>query len=100
MAANDGGSGPVKPNWHDKIIKKTRSNLVFNADSFKGDKQTIIQVTLAPNGVILSRTLTTSSGDANWDQAVLSAIDNMQTFPKDDNGQIPIYDVTLKFKPR
>ena len=74
MAANDGGSGGsvgsgvggggnAPPGWGDKVIKKVRGNITFNADSFKGNKQTIIQVRLAPDGAILSRTMTSSSGD-------------------------------------
>ena len=86
--------------WGDKIIRKVRANITFNADSFKGDKQTIIRVRLAPDGEILSRTLTQSSGDKVWDQAILDAVDATQSFPKDDNGQFPTLAPELKVKPR
>ena len=111
MAANDGGTGGAvgsgvggggnaPPGWSDKVIKKVRSNITFNADSFKGNKQTIIQVRLAPDGAILSRTMTSSSGDNAWDQAVLSAIDATQSLPRDDNGQFPTLTPELKLKPK
>ena len=78
----------------------TRANITFNADSFKGNKQTIIQVKLAPDGAILTRVMTSSSGDNAWDQAVLSAIDATQSLPKDDNGQFPTLTPELKLKPK
>lgn len=111
LAANDGGTGGsvgsgvggggnAPPGWSDKVIKKVRANITFNADSFKGNKQTIIQVKLAPDGAILTRVMTSSSGDNAWDQAVLSAIDATQSLPKDDNGQFPTLTPELKLKPK
>ena len=95
-----GGGGNAPPGWSDKVIKKVRANITFNADSFKGNKQTIVQVRLAPDGAILSRTMTASSGDNAWDQAVLSAIDATQSLPRDDNGQFPTLTPELKLKPK
>ena len=95
-----GGGGNAPPGWSDKVIKKVRANITFNADSFKGTKQTIIQVRLAPDGAILSRTMTSSSGDNAWDQAVLSAIDATQSLPKDDDGKLPTLTPELKLKPK
>jgi len=95
-----GGGGNAPPGWSDKVIKKVRANITFNADSFKGNKQTIVQVKLAPDGAILTRVMTSSSGDAVWDQAVLSAIDATQSLPKDDNGQFPTLTPELKLKPK
>ena len=95
-----GGGGNAPPGWSDKVIKKVRANITFNADSFKGNKQTIIQVKLAPDGAILSRVMASSSGDSAWDQAVLSAIDATQSLPKDDNGQFPTLTPELKLKPK
>jgi colicin import membrane protein len=111
LAANDGGTGGsvgsgvggggnAPPGWSDKVIKKVRANITFNADSFKGNKQTVIQVRLAPDGAILSRTMTSSSGDNAWDQAVLNAIDATQSLPRDDNGQFPTLTPELKLKPK
>jgi len=95
-----GGGGNAPPGWSDKVIKKVRANITFNADSFKGNKQTVIQVRLAPDGAILSRTMTSSSGDNAWDQAVLSAIDATQSLPKDDDGKLPTLTPELKLKPK
>ena len=95
-----GGGGNAPPGWSDKVIKKVRANITFNADSFKGNKQTVVQVRLAPDGAILSRTMTASSGDNAWDQAVLSAIDATQSLPRVDNGQFPTLTPELKLKPQ
>jgi len=95
-----GGGGNAPPGWSDKVIKKVRANITFNADSFKGNKQTVILVKLAPDGLILTRVMTSSSGDNAWDQAVLSALDATQSLPKDDNGQFPTLTPELKLKPK
>lgn len=95
-----GGGGNAPPGWSDKVIKKVRANITFNADSFKGNKQTIVQVKLAPDGAILTAVMTSSSGDNAWDQAVLGAIDATQSLPKDDNGQFPTLTPELKLKPK
>jgi len=95
-----GGGGNAPPGWSDKVIKKVRANITFNADTFKGSKQTIVQVKLAPDGAILTRVITSSSGDTVWDQAVLSAIDATQSLPRDDNGQFPTLAPELKLKPK
>ncbi|CAM3731059.1 cell envelope integrity protein TolA [Polynucleobacter antarcticus] len=111
LAATDGGTGGsvgsgvgaggnAPPGWSDKVIKKVRANITFNADSFKGNKQTVIQVKLAPDGAILTRVITSGSGDSAWDQAVLSAIDATQSLPKDDNGAFPTLTPELKLKPK
>lgn len=111
LAAKDGGTGGsvgsgvgsggnAPPGWSEKVVKKVRANITFNADSFKGNKQTIVQVRLAPDGAILSRVMSSSSGDNAWDQAVLSAIDATQSLPRDDNGQLPTTTPELKLKPK
>lgn len=91
---------PQPSSWNDKIIKKVRANIIFNADNFKGNKQTVIQVKLSPDGTILSRTLTTSSGDKAWDQALLNAIDVTKSFPKDDQGQLLTLTPEIRFSPK
>ena len=91
---------PQSSNWNDKIIKKVRANITFNADNFKGTTQAVIQVKLSPDGTILSRTLTTSSGDKAWDQALLNAIDATKSFPKDDQGRLLTLTPEIKFSPK
>ncbi|HWP19470.1 MAG TPA: TonB C-terminal domain-containing protein [Burkholderiaceae bacterium] len=39
------------------------------------------------------------SGNAEWDQAVMRAIDKTQTLPRDENGRVPS-PIVITFRPR
>ena len=48
-----------------------------------------VEVTAAPGGTIIGRRLVKPSGQADWDQAVLRAIDRTARLPADSNGRVP-----------
>jgi colicin import membrane protein len=48
-----------------------------------------VELRAAPNGAILSRRITQSSGNAAWDDAVLRAIDRTGILPRDVDGTVP-----------
>ncbi|MBU3610947.1 cell envelope integrity protein TolA [Polynucleobacter wuianus] len=95
-----GGGGNAPPGWTDKVIKKVKPLIVFNPESISGNPAAVIQVNLAPDGVILSTSVLTSSGNPGWDRAVLLALSRAESLPKDDNGKIPQREVKLTFKPK
>jgi colicin import membrane protein len=95
-----GGGGNALPGWTDQVIKKVKPLIVFNAESVSGNPAAVIQVTLAPDGAILSTSILTSSGNPSWDRAVLLALSRAESLPKDDNGKIPQREVKLTFKPK
>jgi len=95
-----GGGGNAPPGWTDKVIKKVKPLIVFNAESVSGNPAAVIQVSLAPDGAILSTSILTSSGNTSWDRAVLLALSRAESLPKDDNGKIPQREVKLTFKPK
>ncbi len=95
-----GGGGNAPPGWTDKVIKKVKPLIVFNPESVSGNPAAVIQVSLAPDGAILSTSILTSSGNASWDRAVLLALSRAESLPKDDNGKIPQREVKLTFKPK
>lgn len=95
-----GGGGNAPPGWTDKVIKKVKPLIVFNAESISGNPATVIKVNLAPDGAILSTSILSSSGNAGWDRAVLLALTRAESLPKDDNGKIPQREVKLTFKPK
>jgi len=94
------GGGNAPPGWTDKVIKKVRPLIVFNPESVSGNPAAVILVNLAPDGVILSTSIQSSSGNAGWDRAVLLALSRAESLPKDDNGKIPQREVKLTFKPK
>jgi len=95
-----GGGGNAPPGWTDKVIKKVKPLIVFNAESVSGNPAAVIQVNLAPDGAILSTSILSSSGNPSWDRAVLLALSRAESLPKDDNGKIPQREVKLTFKPK
>jgi colicin import membrane protein len=100
VGSSVGGGGNAPPAYADKVRRKIKPLIVFNPESLTGNPAVIILVDLAPDGAILKRSVVTSSGIPNWDQAVLQALDRAETFPKDDNGIIPMRQMRLTFKPK
>jgi colicin import membrane protein len=100
VGSSVGGGGNAPPAYADKVRRKIKPLIVFNPESITGNPAVIVLVDLAPDGAILKRSVLTSSGIQSWDQAVLQALDRAETFPKDDNGVIPMRQMKLTFKPK
>ena len=58
-----------------------------------------VEVRLAPDGTIVGRKITKSSGSSVWDQTVLRAIDKTEVLPKDLDGRVPL-SIVIAFKPQ
>ena len=100
VGSSVGGGGNAPPAYADKVRRKIKPLIVFNPESITGNPAVVVLVDLAPDGAILKRSVVTSSGVQGWDQAVLQALDRAETFPKDDNGVIPMRQMKLTFKPK
>jgi colicin import membrane protein len=82
-AARD--SGP-SPSYAGRIIARLRPNIVLT-DSVAGNPAVEVEIHCAPDGTIIGRRITKSSGSKAWDDAVLRAIDRTGTLPRDTNGK-------------
>jgi colicin import membrane protein len=71
-----------------KIITLIKRNTTF-ADSNAGRPTVVVLVKASVNGAILSRSVVTPSNNKAWDDAVLKAIDKMESVPRDTDGKIP-----------
>lgn len=71
-----------------KVAAKVKSNIVF-PDGVDNNPVAEIEVRSSSDGHILSSRLTKSSGNKNWDDAVLKAIDKTETMPRDTDGTVP-----------
>lgn len=80
-------SGPT-PGYAGRVAARIRPNVVF-ADVAPGNPRAEVEVRMQPDGTISSRKLVKSSGNPDWDQAVLRAIDRTASLPKDTNGTVP-----------
>ena len=90
-------SGP-SGSYAGRISARIKPNIVFTED-VAGNPVAEVDVRLAPNGSILSRKLTQSSGIKSWDEAVLKAIDKTEKLPPDTDGAVPPL-LTIGFRPK
>lgn len=80
-------SGPT-PGYAGRVAARIKPNVVFT-DVAPGNPRAEVEVRTSPDGSIVSRRLVKSSGNPDWDEAVLRAIDRTATLPKDTNGTVP-----------
>lgn len=71
-----------------RLIARVKPNIVLTAP-LPGKPEAEVEVRAAPTGTILSRRLVRSSGNQEWDDAVLRAIDRTGELPRDVDGRVP-----------
>jgi colicin import membrane protein len=71
-----------------KLIARIKPNILLT-DPVSGNPAADVEVRTAPGGTILSRRLVKSSGNKDWDEAVLRAIDRTAELPRDVDGRVP-----------
>lgn len=81
-----------------RIKARVRPNIIYT-ETGNANPLAEVEVRVAPDGAILSRRLLKPSGDAEWDKAVLRAIDKTETLPRDTDGRVPPL-MVLAFQPR
>lgn len=80
-----------------KLVNAIFPNIVFT-ETFTGNPAAEVEVRSAPNGSIMGRRIVTPSGNKEWDDAVLKAIDRTATLPRDTDGRVPST-LTITFRP-
>lgn len=71
-----------------KLIARIKPNILFT-DTVNGNPAADVEVRASATGTILSRRLVKSSGNKDWDDAVLRAIDRTAELPRDVDGRVP-----------
>ena len=98
--AGTGAGGIGSPGYADKVRRTIKPRIIYpNAGQVEGNPAAVVAVQLAPDGKIIQRKLNKSSGLSDWDAAVLKAIDDAGSLPKDDDGTVPKA-ITLIFRPK
>ncbi|MEY2619345.1 MAG: hypothetical protein RL522_2347 [Pseudomonadota bacterium] len=90
-------SGP-SDSYAGRIRARIKPNIVF-VDDVPGNPMTEVEVRMAPDGAIMSRRITKSSGIKAWDDAVLRALDRTAVLPRDADGRVHS-PLILSFRPR
>lgn len=81
-----------------RLVAAIKPNIVF-ADSVPGNPAAEVEVSAAASGSIIARRLRKSSGNKDWDEAVLRAIDRTGTLPRDVDGRVPA-SIVISFRPQ
>lgn len=81
-----------------RIKARIRPNIVFG-ETVANNPLAVVEVRVGPDGTILSRRLTKPSGNAEWDRAVLRAIDKTEILPRDVDGRVPPV-LEISFQPQ
>jgi colicin import membrane protein len=71
-----------------KLIARIKPNILLT-ETVSGNPSADVEVRSSPTGTILSRRLVRSSGNKDWDDAVLRAIDRTAELPRDVDGRVP-----------
>ena len=90
-------SGP-SASYAGRVSARIKPNIVFT-EHIAGNPTADVEVRTAPDGTIISRKLTQSSGVKSWDDAVLKAIDKTEKLPRDVDGRVPSA-LVISFRPK
>jgi len=90
-------SGP-SASYAGRLVAAIKPNIVFT-DAISGNPAAEVEVRAGPNGSVIARRIVRSSGNKDWDEAVLRAIDRTATLPRDVDGRVPPA-ITMVFRPQ
>jgi colicin import membrane protein len=71
-----------------RVIARVKPNIVLT-ESVPAALRAEVEVRAAADGTILGKVLRRSSGNKDWDDAVLRAIDRTEVLPRDVDGRVP-----------
>ena len=94
-AARDAGPSA---SYVGRLVASIKPNIVFN-ELVPGNPAAEVEVRAASSGTIISRRLIKSSGNKEWDEAVLRAVDRTGTLPRDTDGRVPP-SIVISFRPQ
>jgi colicin import membrane protein len=90
-------SGP-SAGYGGRIRARIKPNITYT-EQISGNPTAEVEVRTSPDGTIISRKLTQSSGVKSWDDAVLAAIDKTEVLPRDTDGRVPS-SLMISFRPK
>ncbi len=91
LSLGSGSGNAMSANYAGKIVELIKKNMGVRKE-FSGNPSAEVQVNCAPDGTITTSQLTKKSGNAEWDEVVLTAIERTRAtskIPKDIDGRVP-----------
>jgi colicin import membrane protein len=83
-----------------RIRARIKPNIVYPDNLSNANPRAEVLIRTSPDGAITVRTLTKSSGNKLWDEAVLKAIDKTTILPKQEDGTMPEDGFVIDFRPK
>lgn len=80
-------SGPSS-GYAGRVAAAIKPNIIYSED-FPASLRTEVEVRTRPDGSITDRRVVRGSGNRNWDEAALRAIDRTGSLPRDTDGRVP-----------
>ncbi len=80
------------------VARLVRANVIAPFQ-IPGNPSAVIVVTCTPRGALLSVRMQRSSGNPQWDRAVLAAVEKSDPMPRDIDGATPV-SIVLTFQPK
>jgi colicin import membrane protein len=93
-AARDAGPSA---SYAGRIVARVKPNIVLT-ESVPPTLRAEVEVRAAPDGTIIGHRLVKSSGNKDWDDAVLRALERTEILPRDIDGRVPS-PITIGFTP-
>ena len=82
-------SAGMSQGYAGRIAARIKPNIVFTG-SLPDNPRVEVEIKAAPDGTILGRPrVTKSSGNREWDEAVVRAIEKTEILPRDTDGRVP-----------
>ena len=77
------------PSLSNEYKEKIKASVMSNVSEQPSAGPVTVQIKSKPDGIILAKQLIRSSGDPDWDNAILQAIDKTEKLPTDIDGRTP-----------
>lgn len=89
LAKDQISSAGLSDSYIGRIVARVKANIVFPRDGVVGNPAALVSVECATDGRITGRKIIAGSGNDQWDQAVLRALDRTQVLPVDEHKRVP-----------
>jgi colicin import membrane protein len=74
--------------WKGRVVARIKPLIIY-AGNRDANPTVLVRLTLGPDGRILGTRVVNASSDAEWDRAVLRAIEKAEMLPRDTDGRVP-----------
>jgi colicin import membrane protein len=74
--------------WTGRVIGRIKPLIIYSGNR-DANPTVLVRLTLGPDGRIVGTKVLKASNDAEWDRAVLRAIEKAETLPRDVDGRVP-----------